>query len=336
MNKRAWGLSIGALAFLVSAPLLAQLATLRLATIVPENSPWVDALKSMGQSWERATEKRVRLRFVPGQTSEPSIVTRMGTGGLEAAALSAVGLADIDEAFNVLGIPFFFESDAELAHVLEKLTPVLSGRLAAKRLRLVLWGHAGWVQLFSKMPIRAMTDLQRAKLFTSEGNPKTVQWYTANGFNAVPLQASEIPKQLKLPTGAIDAAPATPPYALSLQFYRDAPYMLDIRVGPLVAAVVVADAAWNRLSASDRERMLEIAKQSEQRLFAEAAGLDAKHVREMQASGLKVVTLEGKAATEFRATAAKMAASQSGSLVPKDVYDLAVRERDAYRKTKSK
>jgi TRAP-type C4-dicarboxylate transport system substrate-binding protein len=278
----------------------------------------------------------VRLRFVPGQTSEPSIITRMGTGGLESAALSAVGLADIDEAFNVFGIPFFFESDAELGHVLEKLTPMLSGRLAAKRFHLVLWGHAGWVQLFSKTPIRTMGDLQRAKLFTSEGNPKSVQWYTANGFNAVPLQAGEIPKQLKLPTGAIDAAPATPPYALSLQFYRDAPYMLDIRVGPLVAAVVATDAAWNRLSAGDRDNMLKVAKQAEQRLFAEAAGLDAKHIKEMQVSGLKVIALEGKAATDFRATAEKMAASQSGSLVPKDVYDLAVRERDAYRKSKSK
>jgi TRAP-type C4-dicarboxylate transport system substrate-binding protein len=324
------------LTLLLAIPLLAQTSTLRLATIVPENSPWIDALKSMGQGWERSTEKRVRLRFVPGQTSEPSIITRLGTGGLESAALSAGGLADIDDAFSVFGIPFFFESDRELSHVLEKLTPTLSARLAAKRFRHVLWGHAGWVQLFSKMPIRTMTDLQRAKLFTSEGSPKTVQWYTANGFNAVPLQAGEIPRQLKLPTGAIDAAPATPPLALSLQLYRDAPYMLDIRVGPLVAAVVVTEAAWNRLSAGDRDRMLAIAKQTEQRLFAEAPGLDARHIKEMQASGLKIVTLDGRAASEFRATAERMAASQRGNLVSRDVYDLAVRERDAYRKSTSK
>jgi TRAP-type C4-dicarboxylate transport system substrate-binding protein len=108
--------------------------------------------------------------------------------------------------------------------------------------------------------------------------------------------------------------------------------MLDIRVAPLVAGVVVTDTAWSRISDADKAKMLEIAKTTEQQLFSEAPGLDARHIKEMSASGLKVMTLDAKAAGEFRAAADKLTATQRGGMIPADVYDQAVRERDAYRK----
>jgi TRAP-type C4-dicarboxylate transport system substrate-binding protein len=323
-----------ALVLVASAAVSAQALRIRLGTIVPEASPWIEALKSMGQRWSAETGKRVEFRAVGSLTSETSVIQRMGTAGLEAGALSVVGLAEIDPAFNALAIPFFFNSDAEFRHVLDQLTPLLTARLAAKKYRLVLWGHGGWVQIFSKHPIRTMADLQRAKLFTSEGSPETVRWYTANGFHPVPLAAGEIPKQLKLLTGAIDATPAVPPLALTMQFYKDAKYMLEVRVAPLVAGVVMTDAAWNRLSAEDRTRMWKAAEDTQNQLFSQASSLDASHIKEMQASGLQVITLDAAAAAQFRAAAEKLAATQRGSMIPADVYDAVLRERDAYRKTR--
>jgi TRAP-type C4-dicarboxylate transport system substrate-binding protein len=108
--------------------------------------------------------------------------------------------------------------------------------------------------------------------------------------------------------------------------------MLDIRVAPLVAGVVMSDAAWQKLSAEDRTVILGIAAETEKRLFADAAGLDARHVKEMQANGLKVISLDAPAAAEFRRTAEKLTATQRGSMIPGDIYDLAVRERNAIRK----
>jgi TRAP-type C4-dicarboxylate transport system substrate-binding protein len=328
-TPRVWALALGLFA---GVSLAAQGKPLRMATVAPKTSPWVDELNRMGQTWGEKTSGRAKMIAISDLASESSVITRLGTGGAEVAALSIVGLAQIDEAFNVLAVPFFFQSDAEMIHVLGKLTPLLKQRLEAKKLHLVLWGHGGWVQVFSKQPIRTVAELQKAKLFTSEGDAKMVAWYTTNGFHAVPLAASEIPKQLKLPTGAIDATPSVPPLALAMQFYKDAPNMLDIRVAPLVAGVVMSDAAWTRLSQEDRTVMLGIAAETEKKLFANAASLDASHIKEMQASGLKVITLDNAAAAAFRATADKLTASQRGSMIPADVYDLAVRERNAIRK----
>jgi TRAP-type transport system periplasmic protein len=325
-----------ALAIAASVSISAQAPiNIRLATLAPDNSPWTSALRSMGTAWEKATDRRVRLTVYAGTIpSESSAIARMAVDGLQAATLMVAGLAEIDEAFNVFAVPFFFESDAELAHVQQKLTPLIRERLRAKRYHLINWGNAGWIQLFSKRPIRTLEDVKQARLYTTEGSPKMVQWYTANGFHAVPLAAGEIPKQLTLPTGAINAAPLPPVYAVALQIFKDAPHMLDVRLAPLVGATLMTDAAWNKISPDDRAKMLAAASAMEQQVNAQAPALDAKSIAAMKAAGLQVVTLDAKAIGEFRRAAEGLGATQRGAMIPADVYDLAVSEREAFRKAK--
>ena len=323
-----------ALALTVTLDVTAQApVNIRLATLAPDNSPWTSALRSMGTSWEKTTERRVRLTVYAGTIpSESSAIARMAVDGLQAATLMVAGLAEIDEAFNVFGIPFFFESDAELAYVQQKLTPLIRERLRTKRYHLINWGNAGWIQLFSKKPIRTLEDVKQAKLYTTEGNPGMVQWYTGHGFHAVPLSAGEIPKQLTLPTGAINAAPMPPVYAVALQIFKDAPHMLDIRLAPLVGATVMTATAWERISPDDRLKMLSAAAAMEQQINAQAPALDAKSVAAMKAAGLQVVTLDAKATAEFLSAAESLGVSQRGAMIPAEVYDLAARERAAFRK----
>jgi hypothetical protein len=108
-----------ALALVATVSIRAQApVNVRLATLAPDNSPWTGALRSMGTAWEKATERRVRLTVYAGTIpSESSAIARMAVDGLQAATLMVAGLSEIDESFNIFGVPFFFESDAELAHV---------------------------------------------------------------------------------------------------------------------------------------------------------------------------------------------------------------------------
>ena len=291
----------------------------------------------MGASWSKATENRVSLTVYAGSIpSESNAIARMAVDGLQAATLMVTGLAELDDAFNVFAIPFFFETDAELVHVQQKLTPLLEQKLAAKKLRLINWGNGGWVRLFSKNPVRTVADLKAAKLFTTEGDDRYVRWYASNGFNAVPLAPGEIPKQLKLPTGAINAAPLPPVYAVALQVFRDAPYMLDLPFAPLVGATVMTDTAWQKISPADREKILEVARLAEKQIGEQAPALDTKSIDEMKKSGvLKPTALDAKDSGTFHATVDKMINTLRGAIVPADVFDLAVKERDAYRKAKS-
>lgn len=311
---------------------------IRLNTIVPENSPWTSSLRSMAASWTKVTTDRVKLTIVPsGGTTEQQILRKIDIKGADAATLTIVGLATLDKSFNVFAIPFFFESDAELEHVQKKLTPLIEQRLqnaAPTKYHLVHWGNGGWVRLFSKAPLRSIADIKKTRLFTTAGDQEAVNWYQSQGFHAVPLSTAEMPKQLALSAGSIDAAPSPPVYAAALQMYRAAPYMLDVPLGPLTAATVVSERVWSQISAEDRVKITETAIAAEKAIAAAAPGLDRKYIDEMKKAKLTDVVLDAKELAAFKAEAERLIPTQRGTLVPADVFDLAMREREAFRKAK--
>jgi TRAP-type C4-dicarboxylate transport system substrate-binding protein len=310
--------------------------TIKLATFAPANSAWHKALLDMGDAWTKATEGRVTLRVYPGGTlgTEASTVKMMSpaVNELQAALLLPPGLARINDAVDVFGMPFFLESDEEMRAVFTALRPLMTQRIEAAGFKVLNWGNAGWVQLFSKKEIRTLAELKGVKLYTTEGDDKSVQWYKNNGFQPIPLSFNDMVGGLK--RGMIEAAPSPAYGASMLQIFRDAPYLLDVKLAPLLGATVLTNDAWNKIDAADRPKVAAAAAALEQRFLNEAAKLDADAVATMAARGLKVTTLTPAATAEFRKAAEALVASMRGTTVPADVYDAALAARAAFRKTK--
>ncbi|MGE5837496.1 MAG: TRAP transporter substrate-binding protein DctP [Acidobacteriota bacterium] len=339
MSGPKWLVAAAMLAIATSTLAAADVA-IKLGTQAPTNSMWHKALLDMGAAWSKATEKRVTLQVYPDGRAGDEATTirkmRPAVDSLQAGLLTIGGLAEIDDAFNVLGMPFFFETDDEEQAVQMKLEPRLEQALQAKGFHLVAWGSGGWVQLFSKKPIKSLADVKAAKLYASKTDDRMVQWYTRNGFNPVPLLIADIAPQLKLPTGMIDTAPNTPYLALTTQIYGDAKYMMDLHIAPLVGAMIVSTNAWTRIAAEDRSKVTEAARAMEARIRTEAPKQDADSITAMTAKGLQVIKLDQKGTAEFRAAATDLIKTMRGNMVPAEIFDLALAERDAYRKSKGK
>jgi len=328
-------------AFLVSACLLAcwapglpaAAAPLKLATLVPDGSIWDQALKEMSAEWEAATDGRVSLRIYPGGVAgdETDVVRKMRIGQLHAAALTVTGLAAIEPAFGVFATPLLFESYDELFHVLAKLGPDFERRLAAKGFVLIYWGHGGWVHLFSKTPAATLSDVKSLKMFAWAGDDARVQLWRKSGFNPVALASTDIMTGLQ--TGLIESYPTPPLAALSLQWFRETPYMSDVGLAPLVGAVIVAERSWNKLEESDRDALLDIASRFEERLANEIPNQDAEAIVQMTQRGLTVV--EAEDAPAWAEAAGEFARESRGDLVPGDVLDAVLAELAAYRSRQS-
>lgn len=319
---------VAALILAATWPLDAANIVIKLGTVVPDGSVWHKILRQMGADWRKETDGRVTLTVYAGGTqgTESAMIKRLNFNQLQAASFSAIGLGEIDDAFNVFSIPMFYESYEELNHVIEKLTPALDARLQAKGFRRLNWGHGGWVYIFSKTPVRSIDDVRKLKLFTSAGDDRAVQWYKDNGFNPVPLAVSDMMTSLQ--TGMIQAIPVTPLSALAFQWYQQTPNMLDVGLAPLVGATLVTERAWERIDPADQARMLAASGKAEEQLLTEIPRQDAEALAEMKARSLQV----NEAVDDgWRAIAADFAKSQRGTFVPADIYDQAVRERDAYR-----
>jgi TRAP-type transport system periplasmic protein len=226
----------------------------------------------------------------------------------------------------VFNMPFFLESYDELNAVTAALTPTLKQRLDAKGFVLLNWGHGGWLQVFSKTPITTLADLKKVRLWTTAGDDGMTQWYKANGFQPRPLALTDV--LTGLTTGMIDALPTPPLGAMAFQWNRQAPFMLDIGLAPMVGATVITKTAWSRLSEADRATVQESATAVEKRLQGDVPKGDQLAVALMSQQGLKVTKAEG---SEWKTEAAKLAATMRGEMVPPDIFDLAVKARDAFR-----
>ncbi|HVS02409.1 MAG TPA: TRAP transporter substrate-binding protein DctP [Thermoanaerobaculia bacterium] len=321
---------------LAASSAAAAATTIKLATLVPEGSVWDKELRSMGAAWQKRTDGRVELRLYPGGVAgdEGDVVRKMRIGQLQAATLTVIGLSELDDGFNVFAIPRFFDSYEELFHVADALRPLFAERLEKEGYTLLNWGHAGWVHLFTTQPVHVPTDLKALKLFASAGDNRMVQWWKSNGYHPVPLASTDIMTGLQ--TGMIQALPTTPLAALTLQWYRTTPYMLDLGLAPLVGATVVANRTWNKLSPADRAVLLAVGEQVEGRLEAAIPEQDQQAIEQMQARGLELTrprTPEEEKA--WREAAATFAASMQKAMVPQEVYQAALAARETHRRAQN-
>jgi len=318
---------------LVQAPPAAAATTIKMATLVPQGSVWDRILRDMGNEWREATNGEVQLTIYAGGVAgdEPDVVRKMRIGQLHAAAISTAGLVAIDPGFQVFQIPMFFASYDELFYVLDELRPDFEARLEAKGYVLLNWGNGGWVHLFSKKPIRELDDLRSQKLFSWAGDDSMIKMWRENGFQPVPLAATDIHTGLQ--TGKVEAVPTTPLAALSLQWFRETPYMQNLGLAPLVGATVMSERMWTRLSPEVQSALRKAARETEARLIDEIPKQDDQAVEQMSGRGLNVIDVTDAQEAAWR-TAAEDFASVQRKQMAKDagvLLDKIQKVRDAYR-----
>ena len=326
------------LALLLVAAALGQPAgaagfTIKMATLSPDGSPWDTTFEAMGKAWEAGTEGRVGLTIYPGGVAgdEPDILRKMKIGQYHAAALSVSGLADISKEFTVFEIPLFFRSEREMIHVLRELTPGLRETLDGEGFVLLGWGYVGQVHFFTNRRARTVEEMQKLKIFTWAGNEAMTKWWRQGGFKPVALAATDIVTGLQ--TGMIDALAVPPLYAMQVQFFKQAKYLADIPLIPMMGAVLVTRRAWDRISEADREVMLRAGQQAENRIMETIPLLDETAIKLMSSQGLEIVPIVGTdVADDWVRIANSFAESMRGDTVPEAIFDRATAVRDAYRK----
>ncbi len=326
-------LAAAIIAAAAAAPAGAAGFTIKMATLSPDGSPWDGFFESMGEDWEKGTDGRVSLTIYPGGVAgdEPDILRKMKIGQYHAAALSVSGLADISRDFTVFEIPLFFRSEREMFHVLRELTPGLRTTLDEKGFVLLGWGYVGQVHFFTNERARTVEEMQKLRIFTWAGDEAMTNWWRQGGFKPVALAATDIVTGLQ--TGMIDALAVPPIYAMSVQFFKQAKYLADIPLIPMMGAIVLTKRAWNRISEADREVLFQGGERAENRIFDTIPTLEQTAIRLMGSQGLEVVPIVGtEVEDDWKRIARDFAEDMRGRTVPEAVFDRATAVRDAYRK----
>jgi TRAP-type transport system periplasmic protein len=337
-NVRTWISLVtvaGAVACLAE-PLTAQGQILvKMATLVPTGSSWELILKETAVKWSKLSGGRVKVNLYAGgvKGDDPEVVRQMRLGTVDAAVLTAVGVAAIDKSVYALGVPMMYDSYEELYYVLDRLRPRLESTLDKKGFVVLNWADGGWVHYFSKSPVVTPDDLRKEKLFQWADDSDTIEiWRSAGFVNVRPLPSTELASSIQ--SGLVTAFGAPPQVAVITQYYNHAKNMTDLKWNLLLGATVIRKAVWERIPADVRPALVEAAQDAGRRLREDIRASADKDIAEMGKRGLKVVPVPAAARAQWLKLAESTYPGIRGKVVPADVFDEAMKYRDEYRKKK--
>src|SRR4051812_4368418 len=335
MMKWTTLLSVAAATVLASAPAAhADNAEIRLATLAPSGSPWMEVLNKAQGEIKTKTGGRVTLKYYEGgqQGDERDFVRKMGLGQLDGAAITSIGLAMIDESIRVLELPMMFQTAEEMDYVADKMWPYFQKKFEKKGFKLNDRGEVGWVYFMSKNKVESLADLKGQKLWMWGDDQLVGAMFKKLALNGVPLGVPEV--DAGLTSGKITACYGSPVAAVALQWYSKVKYMTSMPMSFAIGATVVKIDSLKKMSAEDQKAVEEIGKASAKKLrkVIRKANEDAKST--MTRKGITVVQTPVAMVSDFEKQAQDVWKDLTGKIYTKEELDMVLKYRDEYRAKK--
>lgn len=320
-----------ALAVLLPGSLAEARVNLRLATVAPRGSAYYQILDKMAAEIGRDTGGEVRIRIIAGGAAgdETAMISKMRFGQVQMAAVSNVGLAELDPSAWTLSIPMVFRDYREWDHVREAMNPTIEEALREHGFRAIAWADVGWLHFFASDPIHTLEDLQSLKLAGAASDQTVLDLLRWSGFDPVQINSVELVSGFQ--TGLIEAVPLPIVLAEGSQIYRSAKFMNDLPWAPMQGAIIVHDQGWERLDASQQEVVLRRANQAAAEFRETNREQERKSLAAMQSRGLEVIEASAEFEAAWMATAEKLFPLVREQLVSPPVFDRVIRLRDEYR-----
>ena len=328
--RRGVLLAAAGLALLLPAA-AAEAQVMRLATVAPRGSAWYLILDKMVAAIGRDTGGEVRIRIIAGGAAgdESDMIRKMRLGQVQIAAMSNVGLAELDASAWTLSIPMVFRDYPEWDHVREAMNPAIEEALQGHGFRTLAWADVGWLHFFASEPVNSLDDLKNLKLAGAASDPTVLDLLRWAGFDPVQINTVELVSGFQ--TGLVEAAPLPVILAEGSQLYRSAEFMNDLPWAPMQGAIIIHDQGWDRLDASQQEVVVRRSREAALEFRATNREQERKSLEAMKSRGLQVIEASAEFEADWIEAAEVMFPMIRERLVPAPVFDRVIRLRDEFR-----
>jgi len=239
-------------------PAASDAGLLKIATIAPEGSVWMEEMRAAAAEIEQRTGGRVRLRFYPGgiMGNDNSVLRKIRIGQLQGGALTGGGLATIYPDVQVYNLPFAFRSYAEVDHVRRYMDEALVNGLRERGFVSFGLTEGGFAFMMASHSIKTVDDLAGHKVWVPEGDLVSRAGFEAINVSPVSLPLADVLTGLQ--TGLIDTVATTPVGAIALQWHTRVKYVNDTPLMYIFGALVFERKAFERLASGDQEIVAEV------------------------------------------------------------------------------
>ncbi len=315
-------------------PALAGKTIIKMATLAPENSSWMQIFNELKQEVQQNTNNQVKIRIYPGGVlgDERDMLRKMHIGQIQSAALTSAGLSAIFPEFDVFQIPFMFQQYEEVDYILSQMEGFFREGLEDKGYVLIGWTEGGFVQLMSTVPADSIEKLKNAKVWTWQDSPMSKAIFDEARVAAIPLSVPDV--LVGLQTGLVDVVYAPPSGAISLQWFTKLKYIVDVPLIYLLGGLVIKKSVFNKLAPEHQAVLNEAAPRYMRKLQAQVRKDNREALSEMANLGIETVKPEQTHIQEFRAVSNSAMDRIQGDTFSPETRDRVTRLLNSFHKGK--
>ena len=197
-------------------------------------------------------------------------------------------LAQIYPDIDLYGLPLVFRDYDEVDHVRERMDGEVIAGLERAGFAALAITDGGFAYLMSQRPMRQVSDLGGAKVWTQEGDEMSA---TALGIAGVsPVQLSLADVYTALQTGLIDTVGAPAMGAIALQWHTKVKYLTDVPLTYLTGAFVIDGKVFAALKPEDQRVIRKAVGEAAQRLDAGSREGEKSALRALRKQGIQFVS----------------------------------------------
>ena len=309
------------LVFMLSSAVIQGKTVIKMATLAPSDSTWVNMMRQMIKEVMDKTKGEIEIKLYPGgvQGDEGAMVHRMQIGQLHAGAMTSVGLSIIQKESLIFQLPLLFDNYEELDYARDKLLKRMEEAFVKSGYILLGWGDVGPAYLFSRKRIQNKEDLRNSKVWGWVDDQIAMALYKEAGVNPIPLSISEVLTSLQ--TGVIDTVPSTPLACVALQWFNRLDYMIDLPLSVSVGATVVKKKIFDQLSPESQEILMRTAKEYHQRLALKIREENDKSLVTLKDQGIEMIPVSEETKRDWETIALGVRKTLVGRLYSQELLD---------------
>ena len=226
---------------------------LKIATLSPEGSSWMQLMRQGAKEVAQITNKRVRFKFYPGGVmgSDKAVLRKISIGQLQGGAVVSGSLAKFFPDNQIYSLPLKFKSFQEVDYIRKRMDRLIIDGLEKGGFVTFGLAEGGFAYLMSKMPIETIEELSGQKVWIPEGDSTSLETLKAFDISPIPLSIADV--RAALQTDMIDTVAISPIGAVVLQWHTQISYLLDVPLMYIYGLLAVDRKAFSKISPGDKQ-----------------------------------------------------------------------------------
>lgn len=308
--------------FIILATDNAYALRLKIATLSPEGSMWMEKMHKGAEQVAVETDNRVTFKFYPGGVmgNDDAVLRKIRIGQLQGGAVVSGSLSEFFPANQIYAQPFKFKSLEEVDYVRKYMDQyIIDGLDHAGFVVFGLMG-GGFAYIMSQEPIETVQDLRNRKVWIPDNDKISQDSIRVFGITPIPLSIADV--RTSLQTGLIDTVGTSPIGAVVLQWHTQIKYITYIPLIYLHAVLAIEKTQFLKIAEKDQDIVTRIMTQASKEIDIQNKADDLNAIEALKNRGVKFITPPKDALDEWYRIARTASEKMINSgILPQDIAD---------------